>query len=323
MADERKGVVAAGFALLWRRQSVLWWVFFVNLIFGALGTAPALMSLSRSLGHTLAGQRMANTFDLGMLAELLRLPGADPMRHSFSSYLFAFLFFLFMLFVFGGVIETYRQDRRLSAAEFFAACGNYFWRLVRLALLSIVPFVVVMMIYQGLSKAADHIGDRAIADQVGIFLDWAAFLVFLLLALWVRLWFDVAQVRAVVREERGMWRNTWRSWKLSWRSLRHLYRVYICISLVAWVATGIGLLIWAYLPGSATFLMFLVFEIIVFAQVLTRLWQLSSMTTWYLRNPEPMPVVEVIAVAPATEQIISPDPLPPGDPGPELPPADA
>jgi hypothetical protein len=37
-------------------------------------------------------------------------------------------------------------------------------------LLSIIPFAIVGMIYQGLSKLADHIGDRAIADQVGIFL---------------------------------------------------------------------------------------------------------------------------------------------------------
>ena len=32
MADERKGVVAAGFSLLWRRQGVLWWMFVVNLV---------------------------------------------------------------------------------------------------------------------------------------------------------------------------------------------------------------------------------------------------------------------------------------------------
>ena len=34
------------------------------------------------------------------------------------------------------------------------------------------------MIYQGLDKVADHVGDRAIADQVGIFMSLGAFLVF-------------------------------------------------------------------------------------------------------------------------------------------------
>ena len=39
MADEQKGVVAAGFRLLWRRQGVLWWVFVVNFVCGGLGSS--------------------------------------------------------------------------------------------------------------------------------------------------------------------------------------------------------------------------------------------------------------------------------------------
>ena len=41
MADNEKGVVAAGFGLLWRRQGILWWVFVVNFVCGGLGTLPA------------------------------------------------------------------------------------------------------------------------------------------------------------------------------------------------------------------------------------------------------------------------------------------
>ncbi len=305
---------------------MLWWVFVVNFVCGALGAFPAMMTLSRALGHSLAGEKLTKGFDLGMLEELTRLPRINLMRQTVPPYIMAFLFLLFMLFVSGGILESYRQDSRLSAGEFFGACGAFFWRFVRLALLSIVPFIVVVMIYQGLSKAADHIGDRAIADQVGIFLSLAAFVIFLLLALWVRLWFDIAQVRAVVLNERGMWRDTWRAWKLTWRSLRHLYRVYICISLVAWVTLALGLVVWAHLGPTSTPLTFVVLELIVFAQLMTRLWQLSSATTWYLRNPEPVPVQSVDFNAVETQEPFTTEPPPPpplSDPGPELPPADA
>ncbi|HEY1730193.1 MAG TPA: hypothetical protein VGG15_00495 [Terriglobales bacterium] len=324
MADERKGVVAAGFSLLWRRQKLLWWVFIVNLVCGALGTLPAAMQISRSLGNSLAGQKLTNGFDLGMLIELMRLPNVRLMHYSTSSYVLAFLFFLFMLFVAGGILESYREGRSLDAGEFFAASGAFFWRCVRLLLLSIVPFIIVSMVYQALSKAADHIGDRAIADQVGIFLGVAAFIIFMLLALWVRLWFDIAQVRAIVLNERGMWRNTWRAWRLTWHALRHLYRVYFCISLVAWVTLAVGLVIWAHLPPTTTGLTFLLLELIMFAQLMTRLWQLSSAMTWYQRHPEPVPVVEIVEAPPLEgPETIIPEPLPPGTPDPELPPADA
>ena len=142
----------------------------------------------------------------------------------------------------------------------------------------------------------------------------------------MRLWFDVAQVRAVALNERGMWRDSWRAWKLTWGSLRHLYRAYFCISFVAWVTLAFGLVIWAHSGTTSTPLTFLVLELIVFAQLLTRLWQLSSATTWYMRNPEPVPVrsVEFNAVAVQEPFLVEPPAPPPAsDPGPELPPADA
>ncbi|MGA2903906.1 MAG: hypothetical protein ABSD98_08740 [Candidatus Korobacteraceae bacterium] len=328
MADEQKGVVAAGYSLLWRQQGVLWWIFVVNLVCGGLGTVPALLRLSHALNHSLSAEKLSKGFDLGMFVELLRLPDVSLMRYSTTSYIFAFVFFVFILFVTGGILETYRQDRRLNTGDFFAASGAFFWRFVRLMLLSIIPFVIVGMIYQALSKAADKIGDRAIADQVGIFLGWAAMLIFLLLALWVRLWFDIAQVRAVAQNERRMWRNLWKSWRITWHDLRRLFRIYVCISFVAWVTLAIGLVIWSKLPPTATLLTFLILELIVFAQLATRLWQLASATTWYQRHAEMVPAEPVIDTTPHPVEIVETTPspaldLPPQDPGPVLPPVNA
>jgi len=321
MADEQKGVVAAGFGLLWRRQGVLWWVFIVNLVCGGLGTMPAMTQLRAALGHSLAGQKLSRGFDVPMFFELVRLPNVSLMRSTTISYAFALLFFLFMLFVTGGILETYRLDRKLNTGEFFAASGAFFWRFVRLLLLSIIPFVIVGMIYQGLDKLADHVGDRAIADQVGIFLSWGAILVFMVLALWVRLWFDLAQVRAVVQSERGMWRNLWKSWRITWGA--GLYWKYVLIALLAWITLAICLAVWTQVPPTAPLLTFLILQLIIFSQLASRLWQLASAMSWYQRHPELLPVPEAIEVEPVLMETTPAPEVPPADPGPELPPADA
>jgi hypothetical protein len=340
-----KSGFSASFGLLWRRQGVLWWIFAVNLICGALGTVPGLLRLRHALGHSLAAQLLTDRFDLGIFADLFRQPDVSLGRFTTTSYLFALVFFVFMLFVTGGVLETYRDDRRLTTGEFFAASGAYFWRFVRLLLLSIIPFVIVSMIYQTLHKTADRVGDRAIADQVGIFLDLGALVVFLLLALFVRLWFDIAQVRAVALNERRMWRNTWRAWRLTWGGFGRLYWMYFAIALFGWITFAIGLVIWAHLPATAIGAMFLLFELMMFAQVASRLWQLASATVWYQQHPEPVPAPAVVAFAPPTPEPFTSVTIPPGDsaapplppaapaalesepsprdPGPELPPADA
>ena len=54
MTDEPKGLIAAGASLVWRRQSVLWWIFAVNIVLGALGTLPAALQLKRILATGIA-----------------------------------------------------------------------------------------------------------------------------------------------------------------------------------------------------------------------------------------------------------------------------
>jgi hypothetical protein len=332
MADNEKGVVAAGFSLLWRRQGILWWVFVVNFVCGALGTLPAMLTLRRALAHSLAGQPLSKGFDVGMFVELIRLPNVRLMSTYTASYIFAFLFLLFMLFVSGGILETYRQDRKLTTGDFFAASGAYFWRFVRLLLLSLIPFIVVGMIYQGLSKLSDYVGDRAIADQVGIYLSWFAIAVFLLLALIVRLWFDIGQVRTVAQNERRMWRNTWKAFRIIFRALPSLFWMYFRITLFAWVTLMIGLVIWAKLPPTATPVSFVLLELILLAQLATRFWQLASAMTWYQRHAEVVPADSVDYTTPHPQEVAEPAPPvepapsiepPLRDSGPDLPPADA
>ncbi len=319
MTDGHESVLAAGFRLLWRQQRVLWWIFAVNLMCGLFGAMPGFLRLRSALAHNLAGRRLTDGFDLGMFLELVRLPEINIFRSAATSFLFAFVFLAFMLFIMGGVLATYGDDRRLTAGEFFAACGAFFWRFVRLLLLSIVPFVIVGIIYRVLKGVANQVGDRAIADQVGIFMRWGALLVFLLLALAVRLWFDVAQVRTVVQDERWMWRNIWRSLRITCHDLGHLYAMYLLISFLGLITLAVGLMIWAKLPPTAGGAVFLVLELIIFAQVATRLWQLASATAWYKRHAELVPADVVAFTSPAPVEIIETEPgvesVPP-DPGP-------
>jgi len=327
MTHDRQSALSAGFRLLWRRQKLLWWVYVVNLLCGALGTVPAWLRLRAVLAHSLAGERLTNRFDLGMWFELTRLPEVSIMRYSTASLLLALVFLVFMLFVTGGVLETYREDRRLTTSEFFAASGAFFWPFVRLLLLSIIPFVIVGLTYHALIGFADSVGDRAAADQVGIFLRWGAMLVLLLLALALRLWLDIAQVRAVAQKERRMWRNLWQAWRMTWHEVGRLYGMYFLIALVAWITLAVGVAICAKLPPTATPAVLLVLELIMFAQVATRLWQLAGAMAWYQRHVEMVPADAVEFTTPHPQEIGEAssmnEPPPPSDPGPELPPADA
>src|SRR6516165_11134092 len=217
MPDENKGLVAAGAALVWRRQRVLWWVYAVNLALGLLGTAGGRTQLEHLLKYSLAGESLSKGFDLEMFFELVNVPSANLMRSMGSSFLFALLFPLFMLFVTGGILAVYRDDRRFTTGEFFAASGAFFWRFVRLMLFSLVPFGILAEAFSGVRRIAARLGDRATAAETEFYILLMGSVVVVLLVLFVRLWFDIAQVRAVVQDERRMWPNLWRALRITWR----------------------------------------------------------------------------------------------------------
>jgi hypothetical protein len=301
MNAKNKGLVAAGAALVWRHQRILWWVFAVNLIIGLLGAAGARAQLDKLLKYSLAGEGLTKGFDLGMFFELVSRPEANLMRSTGSSYLFAALFPLFMLFIAGGILAVYRDDRKYDTGEFFAASGAFFWRFLRLAVLSIVPLAMLAGMFWGVNKFSDYVGGRSVSAKTGFYLLLIGCLIVVLLTLFVRLWFDVTQVRMVVQNERRVWRNVWRSLKISGRQLLTLFRVYLCISGVAWVTLALGLFIWAKLPPTATRVSFLLLEFIILMQLATRLWQRASAVTWYKRHAELVPadVVDFTTAPPA------------------------
>ncbi len=323
VANAKQGLVAAGAGLVWRRRGVLWWVFGVNVALGALGTIPAAMQLNKALHHTLAGEQLVKGFDLGMFYELLRVPEVNLFRFTTGSYVFAFLFALFMLFVSGGILEVYRQDRRLDTGDFFAASGAFFWRFVRLALFSLVPFVFIGSLYQQIERFSDYVGDKVVADQVGFFIWLAGVIIVVLLALLVRLWFDIAKVRAVAQNERRMWPNLWKACGITLRQLRTLLWMYFRISLVAWLTLLAGFLIWTKLPPTAIWATFALLELIMLVQLGARLWQMASAITWYKRHAELAPADSVDYTTPHPQEVPEPTPQLTLYPDTELPPADA
>src|SRR5271165_444692 len=306
MADENKGLVAAGAALVWRRQRVLWWVFAVNLVIGLLGAAGAHAQLNRLLLHSLAGEGLTKGFDFGMFLELISRPNGDLMRSSGTSFRIAFLFPLFMIFVTGGILAVYREDRKFTAGDFFAASGAFFWRFVRLALFSAVPFGILAAMLWGINKLSNYIDDRVVSAQTDLYILLAGTVIVTLLVLFVRLWFDIAQVRAVVQDERKMWPNLWKALGISWRQASTLFRVYLCIGGVAWVTLAGGLFLWSKLPPTATPVTFLLLEFIILMQLLTRLWQRASSVTWYKRHATAFPADTVAFTTPAPVEVVEP-----------------
>ncbi len=316
MAGKEPGILAEGCRRLWRRQRVLWWAYFVSLVLAWFASRGAGTMFGAVLDRSLAAQKLFHGFDLAVMAELANQRSVSfgvPMQ---GSFLATAVFFVFMVFLTGGILADFGSEKKLTTADFFQACGAFFWRLVRLLIFLGIVLAPVVFLYGGLSAVAARLSRDSADELTGFRLLVAIWAVVGLLLMVIRLWFDMAQVHFVAEGERAVRRSVWRSLKLTLKNLPVLFSLYFGISLLAWA--GWFVLAWLWLrtgtPEGVAYT-FLLGQLAVLLSLGTRLWQRACEVVWYERN-RPVPV----AVPPAVpEEPLSTPPIPASLPEPDAP----
>src|SRR5215469_18026346 len=148
-------ILAEGARRVWKRQRIVWWVFAVNLLLAFASALPLAHPIGNVTDHSLAAQRLVNGFDWGMYSELLTTPDVNLASHIPASGSAILVFFIFMLFMRGGILACYANEYSLSTREFFANCGAFFWRLVRLFFFMAIILTPIV------------IAGRALVEQAG------------------------------------------------------------------------------------------------------------------------------------------------------------
>jgi|SRR5882672_4105486 len=294
---DQPGLLREGFSRTWHYQRVLWFMFFISLVFGHFSAGPLTHKLDGVTDHSLASQRLTGVFDYGTYSALSSNPEVKLFEVAGVSVSFALLFFVIVLFLTGGILEAYRSGRKLTTREFFEACGSYFWRFVRLLIMMLIVLIPPLMLAKPLSDKASPMLLTASQEKTGFWLLVLGMGAIGLVLMCIRLWFDMAQVRAVVEEETGMLRNAGRAFKLTFSNFGSLFWMYFRISLLGWLVLALGLYVWAKMPPARSQWTFLVLELVVLCGFGTRLWQRACEMIWYQRRflasvaaPTPVPV---------------------------------
>jgi hypothetical protein len=306
--QEHSGTLSEGARRVWRYQRVLWWLFAVNLILAACGTLPVASAVGRTTDHSLQAHSLYKAFDVPTFLDLAENPDVALWSKLTGSVLFAGIFFVFAFFLTGGILEAYHSTGKLSSAEFFRACGAFFWRWARLLIFMLVVLTPIAMVASSISKWSGTLSDDAAQEKLGFWVDMIGGLLVLLLAMLVRLWFDMAQVRAVAEDERAMRRTLARAFRLTFGNLGSLFWLYFRISFLAWLGLAAAVWIWLRIPAQDVGLSFCLFEIVLLWWMGTRLWQRASETVWYERRQV---APTVLTMVPVTESSPMPLPVPP------------
>jgi uncharacterized MnhB-related membrane protein len=278
------GSVRSSAGLVWRHQRLVWWIFAVNLAIAWLSSLPVRATLSAVLDHSLESAKLVTGFDVGTLALLLERPDVSARALAPGAVGAALIVLVYLLFIDGGVLTVFLEDRALSRAEFFESCGLFFWRMVRLALYSAAPFGLLVAAGGGISSYAGKLSSDAPQERLGFFVNVAGKLVIVAAALWVRMWFDLTQAGMVRESVHNVLRVLVHSFRLAWRS-GELFASYLGIGCFAVVTFGAGVGAWMVLPHAAMGRSFVVLELVTITQIAARLWMKAASARWVALLP--------------------------------------
>ena len=247
------------------------------------------------------------------LSNLSRFADANFPRGAIASavviYLAAWAFLL------GGILDRLARQRQINSAKFFAACGVYFWRFVRLGLLIIGTYWVLFTIihpwlFQDLYSALTH--DSTVERDAAL-VQFSLYFIFGILLVTVTLVFDYAKVRAVVEDRRSMLSAVFASTRFVRRRLVatvHLYllnalaflAIIFLYSLVAPGANTSGITVWLGFAVSQAYIAARLFAKLTVYASQTSYFQSELAHATYVARPQPQsppsPMAEAIAPAP-------------------------
>ena len=303
--EQRKNIFAAGAALLWRRQRVLWWLWLANLAIGVLATAAVRAQLRVLDGSVVARDELYREMNYFRLTEAFARPEGLPNAFYGGSYVLILAYFVLLVFAMGGVLEAFCYDRPLQFAEFLRASAQFFWRMVRLLIAFALLMLPLAFAQNRLGDLSDWIGARSDREQLGFWITVALTLVLALVALLVRVWVDVAQVDAVAHDESAVRRSLARTRTMLRGSFLRVYAAVIAIQLL-FIAITAGLFyLWLKVPHEWVGVTFALGQLGVLLGLAFRLWQKAVAAAWHEQS---------VAAEYVPPIVVAPEPVMPESP---------
>lgn len=284
--DQETGILGAAWAVVRRNFRYLVWFWVLNLALAHFGTLSARNQMSPILDNSLHADQLVHGFNPTVLIELLAMPQSGSLAAwETPSYFLAGLFAVVTLLLMPGVLRQYTSEYRVGREEFFRTCGRNLWRFVRLVLIYGVIAVLLTGILFGIRSALVGAAEKALNELLPFWVGLIALLVIFLIVTAVRIWFDLAEVDVVVRDQNAVRKSVAAGFRYAWRFLGKLLASYVSISLLALIVLAVGLWLWNVLvPASSVFGAFLIGQIMMFLWLAARFWQRAVAASFYMRE---------------------------------------
>jgi hypothetical protein len=195
--------IANGIGATLRKPRLLIILYVANALFAVIVAFPFLTIIQKELGHSFFGSnvRPADLMWIGEAALKYR-DSLIPLLGGLA--VGALAYFVLHIFLNGGIVgRLLDREGGAGLAAFAGDCGRYFWRFVRLFLVSLVFYVLTLGVFMSLVSALfAPLSENAPTEWLPLILSNLHLLIALLLLSAVHMFLDYARIAVVADEEK-------------------------------------------------------------------------------------------------------------------------
>ena len=293
-----------GLLLALSRPGAVLWTYAANLLLALVFALRLHFQLAALLNHSLAAQRLTAQFDLGTAIEAVERTTRDTPASGVSSYLGIPLYLAVYFLLVPGTLFIYRVPAPARLSILLSAGVRFFWRFVRITLLTVVVSLAVLAPLGVAAAALASAIDERMVGAPSLLLRALTWLALVPVAALLRLYFDLVEVYTVQLDDqlrhsgfpdRRVRRTLLPALRTLGRNFARAYGTFFALLLLGLAAFAFFSRVAAHTlarPGSLR--LFLFAQAGLLLMLFTRFWQRAAETVLVADNPLPEPAPQVI-----------------------------
>jgi hypothetical protein len=234
-----------------RRPRLLIDLWVINIVYALLIAAPLYALFKADLGHSLLGRNL-QPLDFIWLGDFI-YKYQDMAPAALALILVPLvLYTVLSVFLNGGIIgRLLDRDGRTTPQAFFADCGRYFWRFVRLFLVSLLFYALAFgAILGALSALFKPVLENARTEWTVFWISDLRTVIALLLLSLVHMIFDYARILVVAGNERRVLQALKSAFAFIGKRFFRAWSLYLLIGMGFLAGTAVIFLVRGHLPDS-------------------------------------------------------------------------
>jgi hypothetical protein len=194
--------IAKGLGTTFRKPRIILILYVFNLAFAVLAAVPFVLLIQRELGASLLGSSVRPVDVMWIGEAVLKYGDALPVLLGVLAVA-AILYLVLQIFLNGGVVGRLLDREGPAKLEmFFADAGRYFWRYVRIFLISLVFWALTFgLVLELVSALIEPASESAATEWLPLILSNVHFLLALLLLSIVHMVVDYTRIAVVADGE--------------------------------------------------------------------------------------------------------------------------